>query len=80
MTWLRLRVSQRRVLGIEIEDPLGLFWGSNVAAHTYGRGIRISLRRLPGKGWTRDIQGPERKAPRKAVDEDSIFGKPKVTP
>lgn len=80
VTWMRWRVSQRRVLGIEIEDPLGLFWGSNVAAHTYGRGIRISLRRLPGKGWTRDIQGPEREAPRKAVDEDSIFGKPKVTP
>ena len=49
---MRLRVSKRRVLGIEIEDPLGLFWGSNVAAHTYGRGIRISLRRMPGQGWT----------------------------
>lgn len=80
VTWMRLRVSKRRVLGIEIEDPLGLFWGSNVAAHTYGRGIRISLRRMPGQGWTPDLKGIERDAPRKAMDDDSIFGKPKVTP
>ena len=78
--WMRLRVSKRRVLGIEIEDPLGLFWGSNVASHTYGRGIRISLRRMPGQGWTPDLKGIERDAPRKAMDDDSIFGKPKVTP
>ena len=80
VTWMRLRVSKRRVLGIEIEDPLGLFWGSNVASHTYGRGIRISLRRMPGQGWTPDLKGIERDAPRKAMDDDSIFGKPKVTP
>lgn len=80
VTWMRLRVSKRRVLGIEIEDPLGLFWGSNVASHTNGRGIRISLRRMPGQGWTPDLKGIERDAPRKAMDDDSIFGKPKVTP
>ena len=80
VTWMRLRISKRRVLGIEIEDPLGLFWGSNVASHTYGRGIRISLRRMPGQGWTPDLNGIERDAPRKAMDDDSIFGKPKVTP
>ena len=80
VTWMRLRVSKRRELGIEIEDPLGLFWGSKVAAHTYGRGIRISLRRKPGQGWTQDLKGLEREAPRKAIGDDSIFGKPKVTP
>ena len=78
--WMRLRVSKRRVLGIEIEDPLGVCFGSNVASHTYGRGIRISLRRMPGQGWTPDLKGIERDAPRKAMDDDSIFGKPKVTP
>ena len=77
---MRLRVSKRRELGIEIEDPLGLFWGSNVATHTYGRGLRISLRRKPGQGWTQDLKGLEREAPRKAIGDDSIFGKPKVNP
>lgn len=80
VTWMRLRVSKRRVLGIDIEDPLGLFWGSKVAAHTYGRGIRISLRRVPGQGWTRTSQWPHREAARKEIDEDSIFGKPRVSP
>jgi len=52
-------------LSIEVDDPLGWMWGSEQAANTYGRGVRISLKRLPGAGWTRfmglpsrDLRGP----------------------
>ena len=45
-------------------------WGSEAAANTYGRGVRFSLRRIPGAGWTRfmglsnrDLRGPAPVAP-----------------
>ncbi len=53
VTWVKVRVSQKRVLGIEIEDPLGWAWGAEWAQNTYGRGVRIQLERLPGERWTR---------------------------
>lgn len=60
VTWLELRVSQKRMLSIEVDDPLGWMWGTEQASNTYGRGVRVSLRRLPGAGWTRFMGLPSR--------------------
>jgi hypothetical protein len=48
------------MLSIEVDDPLGWMWGTEQASNTYGRGVRVSLRRLPGAGWTRFMGLPSR--------------------
>ena len=70
VTWLECRVTKKRILSIEVDDPAGWMWGSEAAANTYGRGVRFSLRRIPGAGWTRfmglsnrDLRGPAPVAP-----------------
>ena len=60
VTWVDLRVSKKRMLSIEVDDPLGWMWGTEQASNTYGRGVRVSLRRLPGAGWTRFMGLPSR--------------------
>ena len=80
MTWMQLRVSKRRVLAIEVEDPVGFFWGSSAAQNTYGRGLRFAIRRVPGQGWRRTTKWPDPSVSREAIDDGSIFGTPKVSP
>ena len=72
VTWAKLRVSPKRVLTVEVDDPLGWAWQSEWAANTYGRGVRVKLERLPGLRWTqfagfnsRDLPA---KKPRKKPD------------
>ena len=60
VTWLECRITRKRILSIEIEDPAGWIWGSEAASNTYGRGVRFSLRRIPGEGWTRFMGLPAR--------------------
>lgn len=60
VTWLKLRISEKRILSLEVDDPAGWFWGQEVAANTYGRGVRFSLQRLPGAGWSRFMGLPSR--------------------
>ncbi|MGB1480121.1 MAG: hypothetical protein ACPG66_01980 [Flavobacteriales bacterium] len=60
VTWFELRVTKKRILSIEVDDPLGWMWGSEQAVNTYGRGVRVSLKRLPGAGWTRFMGLPSR--------------------
>ena len=70
VTWLDWRVSEKRILSIEVDDPMGWTWGAETASNTYGRGVRVSLRRIAGAGWTR-LMGlpskPWREAPTKAA-------------
>ena len=80
VTWMQLRVSKRRVLAIEVEDPVGFFWGSSAAQNTYGRGLRFAIRRVPGQGWRRTAKWPDPSVSREAIDDGSIFGTPKVSP
>lgn len=65
VTWVEWRVSKKRMLSLEVDDPLGWMWGNEASSNTFGRGVRFSLRRLPGAGWTRfmglpsrDLRGP----------------------
>jgi len=80
VTWLDLRVSKKRMLSVEIDDPLGWMWGKDVSANTYGRGVRLSLRRLPGSGWVRHMGLPSKAKGPILIEDDSVFGRPKVTP
>jgi hypothetical protein len=70
VTWLDLRVTEKRILSIEVDDPMGWSWGTETASNTYGRGVRVSLRRIAGAGWTR-LMGlpskPWREAPPNAA-------------
>ena len=68
--WLDLRLTSKRMLSIEVDDPLGWMWGSEASSNTYGRGVKVTLRRLPGAGWTRFMGLPSRewKAPPPAKD------------
>ena len=78
VTWLDVRVTKKRIVSIEIDDPLGWMWGTESATHTYGRGVRLSLRRLPGSGWTRFMGLPRKDLKRHASDK-GIFGVPVVS-
>ena len=52
--WLDLRITKKRILSLDIDDPLGFMWRQDVAAYTYGRGFHLTLRRIPGEDkWTR---------------------------
>lgn len=53
VTWLQWRISQRRMFTLEVDDPAGLFIGSETSANAYGRGVHVKLERLPGDGWNR---------------------------
>ena len=70
VTWLDWRITEKRILSIEVEDPMGWRWGTETASNTYGRGVRVALRRIAGAGWTR-LMGlpsrPWREAPPKAA-------------
>ena len=61
VTWLQLRVTERRMLSLEIEDPAGFFIGSDMSNNAYGRGVHLKLERLPGDGWNRYMGLPSRK-------------------
>ena len=78
VTWLDVRVTPQRILSIEVDDPMGWMWGSEAAINTYGRGVRFSLKRLPGDGWTRFMGLPSRKKEWKASNDGKIFGRPKI--
>ena len=71
VTWMELRVSKKRILSVEVDDPYGWMWGTENASNTYGRGVRVSLRRLPGAGWTRFMGLPSRDL-RKSAPEKQI--------
>jgi hypothetical protein len=52
--WLDWRITKKRILSLDIDDPLGFMWRQDVAAYTYGRGFHLTLRRIPGEDkWTR---------------------------
>ena len=68
------------MLSIEIDDPLGWMWRKDVSANTFGRGVRLSLRRLPGSGWVRHMGLPSKAKGPVLIEDDSVFGRPKVTP
>ncbi len=53
VTWLQWRISERRMFTLEVDDPSGLFIGSETSANAYGRGVHVKLERLPGDGWNR---------------------------
>ena len=80
VTWLDLRVTKRRIFSIEIDDPMGWMWGTESAINTYGRGIRITLRNLPGEGWTRFMGLPSkdlgRKPPKKTTQLPKTSSQP----
>ena len=49
--WAQWRFSCRRMLVVEIEDPMGLFIGNELSDFTYNRGVTFRLERLSGNGW-----------------------------
>ena len=49
--WAQWRFSCRRMLVVEIEDPIGLFIGNELSDFTYNRGVTFRLERLSGNGW-----------------------------
>ena len=51
VVWAQLKYSCRRMLVVEIEDPMGLFIGNELSDFTYNRGVTIRLERLAGEGW-----------------------------
>ena len=52
--WLDWRITKKRILSLDIDDPLGFMWRQDMAAYTYGRGFHLTLRRIPGEDkWTR---------------------------
>jgi len=51
VVWAQLKYSCRRMLVVEIEDPMGLFIGNELSDFTYCRGVTIRLERLAGEGW-----------------------------
>lgn len=65
VTWMDFRVSKKRILSLEVDDPAGWFWNSEASGNSYGRGIRLSLRRLPGNQWTRYMGLPQMEIGRK---------------
>ena len=51
VVWAQLKVTCRRMLVVEIEDPMGFLIGNESSDFTYNRGISIRLERLAGNGW-----------------------------
>ena len=47
--WAKLRYSNRRILVVQIESPLGLFFNKEVSNNTYGRGVTFRLERIASK-------------------------------
>lgn len=50
--WAQWRFSCRRMLVVEVENPIGLFLGADMAEFSYGRGVTVRLERLAGSGWS----------------------------
>ena len=51
VVWAQLKYSCRRMLVVEIEDPMGWFINKDLAEFTYNRGVTFRLERLAGDGW-----------------------------
>jgi len=50
--WAQWRYSCKRMLVLEVENPVGLFLNAEMAKYTYGRGVTLRLERLAGTGWS----------------------------
>ena len=51
VVWAEFKVSCRRMLVVELEDPMGFFIGNKSSDFTYNRGVKIRLERFAGDGW-----------------------------
>ncbi len=47
--WAKWRYSKRRMLVVQVESPLGLFFNKQISNNTYGRGVTFSLARIAPK-------------------------------